>query len=237
MSTDYQSTLNPQELEKFNRLAHDWWDLQGPFKPLHQMNPVRLNRIHDSIDLHNKRVLDVGCGGGILAESMARRGAQVTAIDLADKVLEIARNHATQEQLNIDYQQKSAEQLAGEQPESWDLVTCLEMLEHVPDPQAIVAACSTLVKPGGTVVFSTLNRNPKSFLLAIVGAEYLLNLLPKGTHSYASFIRPSELIGWAENSQLIIQDTTGVLYNPFTEKFAIGSDVSVNYMLITTKGE
>lgn len=235
MSTSYKETLSQQELDKFNKLADNWWDPQGPFKPLHEMNPVRLNHINDFVDLHGKQVLDVGCGGGILSESMARRGAQVTGIDLAEKTLEIAHSHASAEGLSIEYIKKSAEQLASERAHTYDVVTCLEMLEHVPQPASVVAACSRLVKPGGYVVFSTINRNAKSFFFAIVGAEYLLKLLPAGTHNYNAFIRPSELIDWAENSQLTVEDTSGLLYNPFFGSFKVSSDVSVNYIVVTKK--
>ena len=235
MSTDYNETLNPQELEKFNKLAAKWWDPQGPFKPLHEMNPVRLNHINDFVDLQEKKVLDVGCGGGILSESMARRGAHVTGIDLAENVIEIAMNHASIEGLSIEYKRQSVEKMASEREGSYDLVTCLEMLEHVPKPEQIVASCARLVKPNGHVVFSTINRNAKSFFFAIIGAEYVLKLLPVGTHSYSSFIRPSELIDWVENSQLKVEDTSGLLYNPLSGAFKVSRDVSVNYILVTKK--
>lgn len=230
-------TINadPQELAKFSDLAHRWWDPLSEFKPLHQINPLRLawiEQLAGAEGLRGKTVLDVGCGGGILAESMARRGAaQVLGIDLADKPLKVAQLHALEAGVeNLDYREVSAEALAQEQPASFDLVTCMEMLEHVPDPASIVRACASLVKPGGQVVFSTLNRNPKSFLFAIIGAEHILNMLPKGTHEYAKFIRPSELAQWCRDAGLSLEHTRGMQYNPLTGRYWLSADTSVNYL-------
>lgn len=226
---------DPQELAKFSDLAHRWWDPLSEFKPLHQINPLRLawiEQLAGAEGLRGKTVLDVGCGGGILAESMARRGAaQVQGIDLADKPLKVAQLHALEAGVeNLDYREVSAEALAQEQPASFDLVTCMEMLEHVPDPASIVRACASLVKPGGQVVFSTLNRNPKSFLFAIIGAEHILNMLPKGTHEYAKFIRPSELAQWCRDAGLSLEHTRGMQYNPLTGRYWLSADTSVNYL-------
>lgn len=230
-------TINadPQELAKFSDLAHRWWDPLSEFKPLHQINPLRLawiEQLAGAEGLRGKTVLDVGCGGGILAESMARRGAaQVLGIDLADKPLKVAQLHALEAGVeNLDYREVSAEALSQEQPASFDLVTCMEMLEHVPDPASIVRACASLVKPGGQVVFSTLNRNPKSFLFAIIGAEHILNMLPKGTHEYAKFIRPSELAQWCRDAGLSLEHTRGMQYNPLTGRYWLSADTSVNYL-------
>lgn len=223
---------DPQELAKFSELAHRWWDPESEFRPLHQINPLRLAWIDELANLRGKRVLDVGCGGGILAEAMARRAEHVTGIDMAQRPLGVARLHALEQGVaNVDYREVAAEALAAEAPASFDVVTCMEMLEHVPDPAAIVAACTTLVRPGGWVFFSTLNRNPKSFLFAIVGAEYVLKLLPKGTHEYARFIRPSELARWAREAGLSLQGTRGMSYNPLTRRYRLGTDTSVNYLL------
>jgi 2-polyprenyl-6-hydroxyphenyl methylase / 3-demethylubiquinone-9 3-methyltransferase len=209
------SNVDPAELAKFSELAHRWWDVNSEFRPLHQINPLRLEWINHWASLHNKQVLDVGCGGGILADAMARAGAQVTGIDLATKSLKVAQLHALETQTpNIHYQEISAEALAAQSPAQFDVVTCMEMLEHVPDPASVVQACATLVKPGGWVFFSTLNRNPKSFLFAILGAEYVLNLLPKGTHEYAKFIRPSELAAYCRAAGLSLPATKGLQYNP-----------------------
>ena len=226
---------DPQELAKFSELAHRWWDPDSEFKPLHQINPLRLDwieRLAGAAGLRDKRVLDVGCGGGILAESMARRGAaHVLGIDLATKPLKVARLHALEAGVeNVDYRAVAAEALAGERPADFDLVTCMEMLEHVPDPASVVHACATLVKPGGHVFFSTLNRNPKAFLLAIVGAEHVLHLLPKGTHEYARFIRPSELAQWCRDAGLLLEHTRGMQYNPLTGHYWLSADTSVNYL-------
>lgn len=237
MST-MDKTLNadPAELAKFSELAHRWWDPESEFRPLHQINPLRLDWIDRQAPLAGKRVLDVGCGGGILADAMARKGAQVLGIDLATKALKVAQLHALEAQTpNIRYQEISAEQLAAEQPGTFDVVTCMEMLEHVPDPASVVRACATLVKPGGWVFFSTLNRNPKSFLFAIVGAEYVLQMLPKGTHEYAKFIKPSELATYVREADLDLQGTRGMEYNPFTRRYWLSGDTSVNYLMATRK--
>ncbi|UTF60764.1 bifunctional 2-polyprenyl-6-hydroxyphenol methylase/3-demethylubiquinol 3-O-methyltransferase UbiG [Gilvimarinus sp. DA14] len=225
-----------EEIAKFEQLAERWWDTDGEFRPLHEMNPVRVNYIDERAPLAGKTVLDVGCGGGILSEAMAQRGAQVTGIDLGKAPLEVAENHAKQGELNIDYQLISAEEMAAAHPGHFDIVTCLEMLEHVPDPASIVTACAQLVKPGGHVFFSTLNRNPKAWGLAVVGAEYLLKLLPKGTHDYAKFIKPSELAAFARGADLSLVDTCGISYNPIGRHFKLApSDVSVNYLMHTQK--
>jgi 2-polyprenyl-6-hydroxyphenyl methylase/3-demethylubiquinone-9 3-methyltransferase len=225
---------DPKELAKFSELAHRWWDLDSEFKPLHRMNPVRLEWIERCTGgWQGKRVLDVGCGGGIMAESIARRGAaQVLGIDLATKPLRVAQLHAIEAGLdNIDYREVAAEDLANEQPGSYDVVTCMELLEHVPSPSHIVAACARLVRPGGQVFFSTINRSAKSFLFAIVGAEHVLRLLPRGTHEYAKLIRPSELARWSRDASLAIEQTRGMHYNPLTERFWLSADTSVNYLL------
>jgi 2-polyprenyl-6-hydroxyphenyl methylase/3-demethylubiquinone-9 3-methyltransferase len=221
------------ELKKFGELTHKWWDKNSEFKPLHEINPLRLNYIDGLIDLKDKRVLDVGCGGGILSESMYLKGANVTGIDLGEKALNGAKLHQLESGAKVDYQLVSVEQLAIEQPASFDAVTCMEMLEHVPDPAAVVAACARLVKPGGSVFFSTINRNPKAYLFAVIGAEYLLNMLPKGTHDYAKFIKPSELSSWARNAGLDISGLKGMSYNPITQHYLLGEDVSVNYLMHT----
>jgi 2-polyprenyl-6-hydroxyphenyl methylase/3-demethylubiquinone-9 3-methyltransferase len=231
-------TLNadPAELAKFSELAHRWWDPESEFRPLHQINPLRLDWIQSLNPLSGQRVLDVGCGGGILSDAMARAGAQVTGIDLATKALKVAQLHALEAQTpNVNYREISAEALAQEAPGSFDTVTCMEMLEHVPNPASVVRACASLVKPGGWVFFSTLNRNPKSFLLAIVGAEYVLNMLPKGTHEYAKFIRPSELAGDCRQSGLEVKESRGMSYNPITRRYWLNQDTSVNYLLATQR--
>ena len=230
------SNVDAQELAKFSELAHRWWDPESEFRPLHQINPLRLEWIDALAGLRGKQVLDVGCGGGILAEAMARRATHVTGIDLAAKPLGVARLHALEAGVsNLDYREIATEALAAEQPGVFDTVTCMEMLEHVPDPSAVVRACATLVKPGGWVFFSTLNRNPKSFLFAIVGAEYVLRLLPRGTHEYARFIRPSELARWARDSGLIVQGMRGMGYNPLTRRYGLNDDSSVNYLVACRK--
>jgi len=233
--TATQTNVDPAELAKFGALAARWWDRNSEFKPLHDINPLRLNYIDGQVGLAGKNVLDVGCGGGILAESMAERGATVTGIDLSEKPLKVAQLHLLESGVKVDYQLVSAEQLAAERPASFDCVTCMEMLEHVPDPPAIIRACATLAKPGGHLFFSTLNRNPKSFLLAIVGAEYVLNMLPKGTHEYARFITPAELTAAVRAAGLIPGELTGMTYNPFSRRYALGRDVAVNYWIACRK--
>lgn len=232
------STLNadPAELAKFSDLAHRWWDQEGEFRPLHQINPLRLEWINRLCPLGGQQVLDVGCGGGILSDAMARSGANVTGIDLAAKALRVAQLHALEVQTpRVAYQEISVEALAQQQPQSFDVVTCMEMLEHVPDPASVVRACSALVKPGGWVFFSTLNRSPKSFLLAIVGAEYVLGLLPRGTHEYARMIRPSELASYCRSVDLDLRHTRGMQYNPLTQRYWLNADTSVNYLFATQK--
>jgi 2-polyprenyl-6-hydroxyphenyl methylase / 3-demethylubiquinone-9 3-methyltransferase len=228
--------MDPAELAKFQALAAKWWDKTSEFRPLHEINPLRLDWIDQLAHLNGKKVLDVGCGGGILAEAMAQRGAQVTGIDLADKSLTVAQLHLLESGLNVRYEKISTEDFAKAEPEQYDVITCMEMLEHVPDPDAIVAACKRLVKPGGWVFFSTINRNPKAFLFAIVGAEYILNLLPKGTHDYGKFIKPSELIGSARKQSLELKQTRGMIYNPLTKVYSLSlTDMSVNYLLATQR--
>ena len=227
---------DPAELAKFSDLAHHWWDPESEFKPLHQIDPLRLDWIHALADLNQKRVLDVGCGGGILADSMARKGADVTGIDLASKSLRVAQLHALETGTpSIQYREVSVEALAQEQPSSFDVVTCMEMLEHVPDPSSVVRACAELVKPDGWVFFSTLHRSAKAFMLAIVGAEYVLNMLPRGTHEYAKMIRPSELAASCREAGLDLVGTKGMEYNPITKRYALTTDTSVNYMLAARK--
>jgi 2-polyprenyl-6-hydroxyphenyl methylase/3-demethylubiquinone-9 3-methyltransferase len=234
--TEAPVNADPAELAKFSELAHRWWDPQSEFRPLHEINPLRLDWIQQQVPLAGRRVLDVGCGGGILADAMARRGAQVLGIDLATKALKVAQLHALEASTpNIEYREQSAESLAAEQPGQFDVVTCMEMLEHVPKPASVVQACADLVKPGGWVFFSTINRNPKSFLFAIVGAEYVLNLLPRGTHEYLKLIRPSELGGWCRASGLALEQTRGMEYNPLTRRYWLSGDTSVNYLLATRK--
>ena len=223
--------VDQAELRKFGDLAARWWDPAGPMRPLHDINPVRLEWIERLAPLAGRRVVDIGCGGGVLAEAMALRGATVTGIDLAGKPLRVARLHALESGVQVDYREASAEALAAELPQAFDVVTCMEMLEHVPDPASVVVACATLVRPGGTVFFSTINRNLKSFALAIVGAEYVLNLLPRGTHEYAKFIRPSELLGHARAAGLALQDMIGMQYDPFSKTATLGPDADVNYLV------
>jgi 2-polyprenyl-6-hydroxyphenyl methylase / 3-demethylubiquinone-9 3-methyltransferase len=228
--------VDAQELAKFSDLAHRWWDPESEFRPLHQINPLRLEWIDELAGLRGKTALDVGCGGGILAEAMAKKAIHVTGIDLAAKPLGVARLHALEAGVeNLRYREIATEALAAEQPGSFDVVTCMEMLEHVPDPSAVVRACSQLAKPGGWVFFSTLNRNPKSFLFAIVGAEYVLNLLPKGTHEYARFIKPSELARWCRDGGLALQGSRGMEYNPLTRRYKLSHDTSVNYLVACRK--
>ncbi len=226
---------DPAELDKFGELAHRWWDPNSEFKPLHDINPLRLDWIDRSIGLDGKRVLDVGCGGGLLSEGMAARGAQVTGIDLSEKPLGVARLHLLESGRQVDYRKISVEQLADEMPGAFDAVTCLEMLEHVPDPSSVVTACARLVKPGGQVFLSTLNRNPKSYLLAVIGAEYVLQMLPKGTHDYARFIKPSELARWAKLANLEPEEVIGMSYNPLSRQYRLGPDTSVNYLMRATR--
>lgn len=227
---------DPAELAKFSELAHRWWDPDSEFRPLHQINPLRLDWINQLSPLEGRKVLDVGCGGGILSDSMARKGAEVTGIDLASKALRVARLHALEaETPRVQYREISVEELANECPGSFDTVTCMEMLEHVPDPQSVVAACARLVKPGGWVFFSTINRNAKAFALAIVGAEYLLKMLPQGTHEYAKFIRPSELACACRQAGLDVLHTRGMQYNPVTGRYWLSGDTDVNYLFATRR--
>lgn len=223
------------ELDKFGELAHRWWDPHSEFKPLHDINPLRLDWIDQSIGLAGKRILDVGCGGGLLSEGMAARGAAVTGIDLSEKPLGVARLHLLESGQKVDYRKIAVEQLADEMPGAFDAVTCLEMLEHVPNPSSVIAACARLVKPGGQVFLSTLNRNPKSYLFAVIGAEYVLKMLPKGTHDYAKFIKPSELARWAKLANLEPAELVGMSYNPLTQQYSLGSDTSVNYLMRATR--
>jgi 2-polyprenyl-6-hydroxyphenyl methylase / 3-demethylubiquinone-9 3-methyltransferase len=230
------TNVDAQELAKFSELAHRWWDTESEFRPLHEINPLRLEWIDALASLRGKQVLDVGCGGGILSEAMAQRAAHVTGIDLAAKPLGVARLHAMEAGVsNLDYREIATEALAAEAPSSFDIVTCMEMLEHVPEPASVVRACTSLLKPGGWVFFSTLNRNPKSFLFAIVGAEYILRLLPRGTHEYARFIRPSELARWSRDAGLALQGSRGLEYNPITRRYWLSDNTSVNYMVACRK--
>ncbi len=223
------------EINKFEELASRWWDPHSEFKPLHDINSLRLNYINQYADIKGKKVLDVGCGGGILAESMAQCGAEVTGIDMGEAPLEVAKLHMLESGVQLEYRQITAEALAEEMPGQFDVVTCMEMLEHVPDPGSVIAACATLVKPGGQLFFSTINRNPKAYLFAIVGAEYLLRMLPKGTHDFAKFIRPSELEGWTRHAGLELKELTGMVYNPFSQKYSLARDLDVNYMAHCTR--
>ena len=223
------------ELEKFSQLAHRWWDPSSEFKPLHEINPLRLQWIDSHAAISGKQVLDIGCGGGILSESMAQRGAEVTGIDLSDKALAVARLHLLESGNRVDYQKISAEEFATQATARFDVVTCMEMLEHVPNPASTIAACAALVKPGGHVFFSTINRNAKAYVLAVVGAEYILKLLPKGTHDYAKFIKPSELSRWAKSVGLEPDELIGMTYNPFTQHYRLGRDTGVNYLLHSVK--
>ena len=236
MVTD-ELNADAAELQKFAALAHRWWDPNSEFKPLHEINPLRLDYIDQLAGLAGKKVVDVGCGGGILAESMATRGADVTGIDLGEKALKVAKLHLLESGQKVDYRLIAAEALAAEMPGQFDVVTCMEMLEHVPDPASIVRACATLVKPGGHVFFSTINRNPKSYLFAVVGAEYVLNLLPRGTHDYAKFIKPSELARYCREAALTVNEVIGMSYNPFSKVYSLGHDTDVNYIVATQKHE
>ena len=229
------ANADPVELEKFSQLAHKWWDPNSEFKPLHEINPLRLDYINRIANLTGKTVLDVGCGGGILSESMAGLNANVTGIDLADKPLKVAKLHLLESGKQVNYRKVAVEELASEQPEHYDVVTCMEMLEHVPDPRSVIAACAKLVKPGGWMFLSTLNRNPKSYLLAVIGAEYILNLLPRGTHDYAKFIKPSELAQSCRDAGLSLENIIGMSYNPLTQMYSLGKDTDVNYMIACRK--
>jgi len=224
------SNADPIEIEKFSQLAHRWWDASSEFRPLHEINPLRLDYINRIVPLAGKTVLDVGCGGGILSESMAGLGAQVTGIDLGEKPLQVAKLHLLESGKQVEYRHIAVEALAEEHPASFDVVTCMEMLEHVPDPQSIVRACAKLVKPGGYIFFSTLNRNTKSYLLAVIGAEYLLKMLPRGTHDYAKFIKPSELAQFCRNAELNVEDISGMSYEPLLKTYSLGKDTDVNYL-------
>jgi 2-polyprenyl-6-hydroxyphenyl methylase/3-demethylubiquinone-9 3-methyltransferase len=227
----HETNVDPAELAKFNELAHRWWDPEGEFRPLHEINPLRLQWIAERAPLAGRTALDVGCGGGILAEAMAQRGASVTGIDLGEKALRIAALHQLESGVQVRYESASAEEFAEMHGSEFDVVTCMELLEHVPEPASTVAACARLVKPGGRVIFSTINRNPKAYLLAVIGAEYVLKLLPKGTHDYARFIKPSELTRWCREAGLQPLEMTGMTYNPLTKKYTLGRDCDVNYML------
>lgn len=226
---------DPNELDKFSQLAHRWWDPESEFKPLHQINPLRLDWIDSHAIIAGKKVLDIGCGGGILSESMAVKGAEVTGIDLSSNALAVARLHLMESGNSVEYLEVSAEQLAEQSPASFDVVSCMEMLEHVPNPASTIAACAALVKPGGHVFFSTINRNLKAYLLAVIGAEYVLKMLPKGTHDYAKFIKPSELTRWSKSVRLEPSELIGLSYNPITQIYSLGRDTSVNYLLHTKK--
>lgn len=231
-----EMNVDPQEIAKFEALASRWWDRNSEFKPLHDINPLRANYVDEHSPVSGKRLVDVGCGGGILAESMAQRGAVVTGIDMGEAPLSVAKLHQLESGVEVDYHQSTAEQLAEKQAESFDIVCCLEMLEHVPDPGAVIRACADLAVPGGSLYFSTINRNPKSFLLAVVGAEHILQLLPPGTHEYDKFIKPSELAGWIRDAGLQLEGMTGMLYNPLTKRYRLDErDVGVNYMVRASK--
>ena len=229
--TATEHNVDAAEIAKFDALAARWWDPEGDFRPLHEINPLRLDYIRQRANLDGAKVLDVGCGGGILTEAMASKGATVTGIDMAEKPLGVARLHKAESGADVEYLQSTAEDLAAKQPGHFDVVTCLEMLEHVPSPSTVIEACCQLVKPGGDVFFSTINRNPKSFLFAIIGAEYVLKLLPQGTHEYDKFIRPSELESWSREAGLKLKDSIGMHYNPLTKVYSLGPNVDVNYLM------
>lgn len=238
MTENQAQNIDPAEIAKFEELASRWWDRDSEFKPLHDINPLRVGFIDRIAPLAGKRVLDVGCGGGILSESMAKRGAEVTGIDMGEAPLKVAKLHGLESGVQVRYRQITVEELAEEEPESFDVVTCMEMLEHVPDPASIISACARLAKPGGMLFFSTLNRNPKSYLFAILGAERVLKLVPNGTHDFKKFIQPAELGEWIRNSQLSIREMSGLVYNPLTRTYRLDSqDVSVNYMVATQRDE
>lgn len=229
------NNVNPEEIAKFSALANQWWDQQGPMKPLHELNPLRLQYVKDHADIIGKKVLDIGCGGGILTESLSQAGAIASGIDMSEAAITVAKKHAENSQLTIQYAQIRAEDFAAAHPGEFDVITCMEMLEHVPDPSSIIQAASQLLKPNGIVFFSTINRNIKSFLSAIVGAEYILKLLPKGTHHYAEFIKPSELTQWATKNNLVLRDMRGITYHPFNNKFEMTNSVDVNYLMCFRK--
>ena len=236
--SDIRQNVDPDEIAKFEALASRWWDRESEFKPLHDINPLRANWIDQHSPVAEQKILDVGCGGGILTEALAQRGAEVTGIDMGEAPLAVAKLHSLESGVQVEYQRTTAEQLAAQQPGSFDIVTCLEMLEHVPDPASTVRACADLAKAGGHLYFSTINRNPKAYLFAVVGAEYLLKLLPKGTHEYGKFIRPSELGGWVREAGLTVEHMTGLLYNPFSKRYRLDPrDVDVNYMVHCHKSE
>lgn len=226
------TNVNSAEIDKFSALASRWWDPKAEFKTLHDLNPLRVQYMLDNAEIAGKKVLDVGCGGGILSEALAKQGANVTGIDMGQKLIDVAELHSLESGVDVEYKKISVEEFAEQNPASFDCVTCMEMLEHVPNPASIISACAKLVKPGGTLFFSTLNRNPKSYLSAIIGAEYLMQILPKGTHDYASFIKPSELSSWSRNAGLALKGMTGIQYNPFTHNFSLGDDVEINYIAV-----
>lgn len=234
-TSEKKKNINPQEVVKFSEMAEEWWNPEGHMKPLYLINPIRVKYIQQHVVLNDKQILDVGCGGGLLSEALAKHRAQVTAIDMSDALISIAKNHAQQQQLNIDYRCQDIEILANNTSERFDIVTCMELLEHIPDPARMVKTCALLTKSGGKLFFSTINRNLKAYLFSIVGAEYLLNWLPKGTHDYAQFIRPSELIRWTESVQLHLVDMSGLNYRPFKKEFDLSTDVSVNYLTCFSK--
>lgn len=235
MNTDFNRNIDNSEIAKFEALASRWWDRNSEFKPLHEINPLRMGFIDSKVNLAGLKVLDIGCGGGILSEAMAHRGANVTGIDMGEAPLSVAKLHLLESGLDIDYQQSSAEAYAQQQPAVYDVVTCLEMLEHVPDPASVLQACHSLLKPGGRLFLSTINRNPKSYLFAVLGAEYILRMLPKGTHDYKKFIRPSELAQFARDAMLELKTLRGMTYNPFTKKYRLSEDVDVNYLMYLEK--
>lgn len=230
-----QANIDPLEIAKFEELAHRWWDRDSEFKPLHDINPLRVNYIDERSPVADRRVVDVGCGGGILCEALAHRGAEVTGIDMGEAPLSVARLHQLESGVDVEYIQSTAEELADQRAGDYDIVTCLEMLEHVPDPSSVIRSCAELCRPGGNVYFSTINRNPKSFLFAVVGAEYVLNLLPRGTHEYERFIRPAELGEWVRHAELHLEDISGMSYNPLTKRYRLTQDVSVNYLVHARK--